>query len=40
MSESHKPTCEQAGTAQPATRPVVESEGRYKPQPEAEWRSR
>lgn len=31
---------EQAGAGQPATRPVVEPEGNYKPQPEAEWRSR
>jgi hypothetical protein len=31
---------EQAGTGQPATRPVLKSEGRDKPQPEAEERSR
>jgi hypothetical protein len=31
---------EQAGTGQPATRPVVEPEGSYKPQSEAEGRSR
>jgi hypothetical protein len=31
---------EQAGAEQPATRPVVESEGDDKPQPEAEGRSR
>ncbi len=32
--------CEQPGTGQPATRPVVEPEGSFKPQPEAEGRSR
>jgi hypothetical protein len=32
--------CEQAGTGQPATRPVVETEGGDQPQPEAEGRSR
>ena len=32
--------CEQDGTGQPATRPVVEPEGGDKPQPEAEGRSR
>jgi hypothetical protein len=31
---------EQGGTGQPATRPVVEPEGDFKPQPEAEGRSR
>jgi hypothetical protein len=31
---------EQAGTGQPATRPVDEPEGSDKPQPEAEGRSR
>ena len=31
---------EQAGAGQPATRPVVEPKGSYKPQPEAEGRSR
>ena len=33
-------TGEQAGTGQPATRPESKSEGRDKPQPEAEGRSR
>jgi hypothetical protein len=32
------PGGEQTGTGQPATRPVVEPEGGYKPQPEAEGR--
>jgi hypothetical protein len=31
---------EQAGTGQPATRPLSDSEGSYKPQPESEGRSR
>ena len=35
-----KQEAEQAGTGQPATRPVFESEGSDKPQPEAEGRSR
>ena len=35
-----EPKSEQGGTGQPATRPVVEPEGNYKPQPEAEGRSR
>jgi biopolymer transport protein ExbD len=35
-----KPNDEQAGTGQPATRPVVEPKGDDKPQPEAERRSR
>jgi ankyrin repeat protein len=36
----HLNQAEQAGTGQPATRPVFESEGSDKPQPEAEGRSR
>jgi hypothetical protein len=35
-----KQEAEQAGTGQPANRPVLESEGGYKPQPDAEGRSR
>ncbi len=35
-----KQEAEQAGTGQPATRPELESEGSYKPQPESEGRSR
>jgi hypothetical protein len=38
--KSVKTTAEQAGTGQPATRSVSDSEGSYKPQPEAEGRSR
>jgi hypothetical protein len=41
--DAHPPenkTVEQAGTGQPATRPVFESEGSDQPQPEAEGRSR
>jgi len=39
--EAHlKSKAEQGGTGQPATRPVFESEGSHKPQPESEGRSR
>jgi hypothetical protein len=37
---SDQTEAEQAGTGQPATRPLFESEGSDKPQPEAEGRSR
>jgi hypothetical protein len=38
--DSWIPKAEQVGTGQPATRPETKSEGRDKPQPEAEGRSR
>jgi hypothetical protein len=38
--DAEKQIAEQPGTEQPATRPVDEPEGGYKPQPEAEGRSR
>jgi hypothetical protein len=38
--QAHENEAEQDGTGQPATRPVLESEGSDKPQPESERRSR
>jgi hypothetical protein len=40
LQEQERKEAEQAGTGQPATRPVLKSEGSDKPQPEAEGRSR